>query len=481
MKEILKDGVMPIGAYCSPQPATSKDGGYKSRITAEQYRRMADCGVNIVYFHNEIFGTETENDAFKALDCAAGAGIQCFVRDALAGEYVALPDEKSGARGYTNLTESEKAELDERFEKSLRRYCRHSAFGGISFWDEPGYDSFDGIAAAKKVFERVCPNKIFYVNHFPYYITPEQYQFGYWSNRKKGECTIGQFLVEEGKRNIDRYDYLYKGFIDKVKPEMFSYDAYPFLTLGSAKTGVHEVLWELPQYLHGMEEKTGIPFWAFLQAGGQWEGNTAVRLPTEGECRLGVSVPLLYGAKGLQIFPYAYPNDWLEDHTAEAGMVDRYGEKTRWYGWYKSIFKHVKAMESRLMRAKLKAVVKIGRYENSLPPKEELDKILWSECIFRGELPACESIEKYLPQGVLRGAEADTQCLIGCMEKENRELFFAVNDSSVVQASLKLVFGEKAVFTVIRNGETKEERIDGWSGILLPGECVLLEKNEKGN
>lgn len=476
MREFLKNKVMPIGAYCSPQPASSRDGGYPTRITLEQYKLLAECGVNVVYFHNEVFGTATEQDAFTALDLAEKVGVKCYVRDACAWEYVSLGGAEHGKRSYLSLTAEEKTELDRRFEASLKRYCNHVAFGGISFWDEPGYDSFEGIARAKKVFDRVCPDKTFYVNHFPYYITPEQYQFGFWCRNKRGEGNIPQFQIVEGGRNIDRYDYLYKGFVEKVQPELFSYDAYPFTTLGSAETGVHEVLWEMPQYLSGMERETGIPYWAFLQVGGKWEGSMHVRLTTEAECRLGVSVPLLYGAKGLQLFPYMYPNDWLDDHVAEAGVIDRHGEKTRWYEWYKKIFQHVKAMQSRLMTAKLNAILCVGEYENGLPSKEEMSQIQWSECIYQGELSKCKSIEAQTPYGALQEVTAKTQCLIGCMENAGKAIYFIVNNSTQVSVNPTLSFDGVYTFTVIKEGKETQVTASAWTAELLPGECVLLEK-----
>lgn len=476
MKEFLKNKEMPIGAYCSPQPATKRGGGKESRITLQQYKLLKECGVNVVYCHNEVFGTETEKDAFLALDYAKEVGVKCYVRDAIAWEYISLGGAEHGKRSYLTLTDEEKDDLDKRFETSLKRYCNHEAFGGISFWDEPGYDSFDAIARAKTVFERVCPNKTFYVNHFPYYITPEQFQFGYWCRNKRGEGNIPQFQVVEGIRNIQRYDYLYKGFIEKVKPELFSYDAYPFSTLGTAETGVHEVLWEMPQYLSGMERETGVPYWAFLQAGGMWEGSTHVRLPNEAECRLGVSVPLLYGAKGLQLFPYMFPNDWLDDPVAQAGVIGRNGEKTVWYGYYQEIFKHVKAMQSRLMTAKLNAVVSVGKYENGLPSKEELAQIQWSDCIYQGELPKCKNIEVQLPYKSLKSASAKTQCLIGCMENDGKEMYFVVNNSTQVSAEITLDFDNAYEFRVVCQGKESARKTAQISVNLLAGECILIEK-----
>ncbi len=471
--------VMTIAAFCPPQTPTTRGGGFENRITLTQYEYMAECGINTVYGHSEVVGTDTEEYVFKALDLAEKTGLRYFVRDAIAREYMTLGEDGKGSKDFRTLTRQERDDLDERFVRSLNRYCNHPAFGGITFWDEPGYDSFDGIAAAKAVFERVCPDKVFYVNHFPYYITPEQYQFGFWCNRDKVKATVPEFKVTEGGRNIDRYKFLYESFIEKVKPEMFSYDAYPFLTLGSCKTGIHEVLYELPQYLHEMEKKNGTPYWVYLQAGGLWEGKSDVRIPTRAETRLDVYVPLLYGAKGLQVFPYMHPNDWITDETVDCGLVNKHGKKTERFYWYKDIFAHVRAMSDRLLNAEYKGIIKVGRYENGLPTKAELDKILWSECIFKGELPECGNNEINEFEGI-KEISASSQCLISCMKLNGNPMLLCLNNSATAKSLLTVKFDKTYDFTAIDKCGTLVSESATFVKTLGAGECVLIEL-EGGN
>ncbi len=474
MKNFLKKGIIPIGAYCPPQPPKDYGEGYPNRITEEQYKIMKEAGIDIVYAHNEVMNSPTEEYAFLSLDIAEKVGLKVYVRDKIAEEYTALGD-KEGYKAFPSLTEEEKRELDEKFEKSLKRYCGYKAFAGISFWDEPGYDSFDGIARAKKVFDKVCPDKTFYVNMYPYYILPVQYQFGYWCNQNKAKATNPHFDVVEGGRNIDRYAFLYDEFIRIVSPDFFSYDAYPFTSFDDALTSVHEVLWEIPQFLHGREVKNGVPFWVFLQAGGKWEGNSNVRVPTEAEVSLGVGVPLLYGAKGLQVFPYAYPNDWLPNNDAEAGLTDRYGKKTKLFDYYKKVFSYVRAMQSYLIKAELKGIIKSGEYKNGLPSKERLAEIKWSECIFQGELSPRENIEVD-NFGKIKKVESDVQCLTGCMEIEGKEGCFVVNNSSVFSSEYTVKWVEKDKFTVIHKGNKERILSDEVKLSLSPGDFALIVK-----
>ena len=466
----------PIGAFCSPQPPVTVGGKeYPNRITEEQYRLLKESGVNLVYAHNEVMGTATEKYAFDALDFAQKVGVKYLVRDVISKEYAATAGDSE--KWFKTLTEEEKIELDERYEKALLRYCNHPAFGGVCFFDEPGYDAFEGIARAKKVFERVCPNKIFYVNMFPYYIRPEQFQYGYWTGMKTGyKCTIPEFALREDGRNIERYKKLYEGAVQIANVDFFSYDAYPVWTIcKGAEKGIHEVLWEIPQYLSGMEKKTGVPFWSFLQAGGLWEGGMQIRVPNFAETSLGIGVPLLYGAKALQVFPYAYPNDWLTDEVANAGLVDAYGKKTERYEWFKKLFKNVQAMADTLLSSKLQGIISAGRYENGLD-EETLVTQPWHECVFRGELSKCENptVEKF---GSLEKVEAKTQCLVGCYLDENgSESFFVLNNSTTVSVNANCCFITDGKYEIVQDGEKRLQSGKSVQLQLTAGEFVLIKR-----
>lgn len=471
MLDFIKRGIIPIGAYCAPQ---CPSGELKNRITLEQYKIAKDCGVDIMYGHSEVIGTETEKYVFDALEICERVGMKYFVRDAIANEYIEIVTGDK-TKAFSDLNENEKKDLNERFKKSIERYCKYKAFGGIIFADEPGYDSLDGISEAQKVFKSLCPNKTFYVNMYPYYITPEQYQFGFRCSKVNRKSDIEEFRIIEGGRNIKRYEFLYRTYINKVKPEIFSYDAYPFITIGAMKTGVHEILWEMPQFLHMYELKNGTPYAAFLQAGGLWEGDTRTRVPTLGEVRLGVSVPLLYGAKCLQIFPYMFPNDWADDDVAYAGIVDANGNKTEFFDYYKQTLKQVKAISGYLLKSEIKGVIKSGKYSNGLPCKEEIENIRWSECIYQGDLPECGNME-ISPQKPLVNVDSKIQSLVGCLKTNTDEGYFVVNTSSTELNEVELIFDGEYHFDIIQSALKTEFFGSKITLHLQEGENVLVIK-----
>ena len=470
----IAKGKFPIGAYCSPQPKKEVNGTeYPSKVTYEHYKMLADLGVTVVYGHAEAIGGANEKYAFEALKLCEEVGMQYLVRDLIAEEYVSL-----GHREYKDwrkLTEEERAELDERFRRRIRKYKGYKAFAGISFFDEPGTDSFEGIAAAKRVFKSECPDKLFYVNLMPNNTGAKQLQYG--------ACQIGvpnstDENLKEERGNGARYVYLLQKYKEIVQPDLISYDSYPYVSLGGVESVIHIALYELLQICAWAEREYGIPYWPFMQVGGMWEGSLDTRIPDYAEMNLYVNAALAYGAKGIQLFPTCFPNDWLEDEIADAGVIDRYGKKTKFYYYLKTILPQVQACGDILQESKLEKLIVSGAYCGLLPSEEELKKIPWNETIYRGKLSECKNIEAK-EWKELRKTEATSQFLIGCFDRAGKSVFYAVNNSVITAAHLKLEFDGEYEFTLIHRGKKevrtgKElylQRISAGEGVL-----ILLKK-----
>lgn len=466
---ILEENRIQVGAYCSPQPPCERDGvKYPSKITSEHYRALAELGVTVVYGHAEIIGRDSEKWVYEALQMCAEAGVKYFVRDGIAEEYVSL-----GFREYPawkSLAAAEKAELDKRFEKSIKKYKDYPAFAGISFYDEPGSDSFEGIAAAKAVFQRICPDKVFYVNMLPHHISAEQLQYGACQT---GVPAATDKMLAVGRGNDKRYVYFTEKFIKTVKPQVYSYDSYPFLTLGNVESMIHTALYELPQICSYNERTYGVPYWMFLQVGGKWEGS-ANRVTDEAEMRLQIGIAMAYGAKGVQLFPCCFPNDWLGDDVVEAGVFDRFGKITEQYEYLKRALKQVRACGGYLAKAEQKGRFFVGEYSGLLPPEEELKKIQWNETIYRGGFPELGRLDA--GRESCPTAEVTSQFILSRFESEaGKEMYLAVNNSIVTAANIRLCFGEDKKFTVVYRGKSKRrEGKNLYFQRVLPGDNLLI-------
>ncbi|MBS1305641.1 MAG: hypothetical protein ACLR3U_04650 [Christensenellaceae bacterium] len=434
MKKIFDKFI--VAMFCSPQPPAEKNGRkFPNKITLEQYLRAKELGFTTVYGHNEIVNTDTEKYAFEALELAEKAGLDYLVKDSIAEEYISLGNR--GYRPFSLLSEREKRKLDERFAQSLARYSDYPAFAGITFFDEPGSDSFEGIARAKKVFDRVCGDKLFYVNLMPYYITPEQYQYGYVTDARK--FTDENYAYS--RPNYQRYVHYLDKYI-RTEPDVLSYDVYPYVNYGSLTDTIHEGLYDMLGLFFEYSRRYSLPFMPYCQAGGEWEGGSA-RKVTDAEMRHQINISLLFGARGIQFFPYCFPNDWLDSPNDRCGAIDCDGRPTDTAASIKKALGVLKNLGSVLIKSTLKGIMSVGEFDGKYSA-EMLKNVEWSQTIFQGNIPHGE---RYMLKSIsdIERAEASSQVLIGEFDSG----FLLVNNSIKREASVHLKLRQTTCVTLI--------------------------------
>jgi hypothetical protein len=311
------------------------------------------------------------------------------------------------------------------------------------------------------VFKKEYPNKIFYVNLSPNNISSEQLEFGaHYARFKKSEDPN----IRIGVPNDKRYEYYLNKYFEAGIPDLISYDSYPFTTLENIETVIHNTLWEIQQIVNVFGKKYGVPYWNFLQIGGKWDG--WYREVNYAEMLLQIHISLAYGAKGIELFPCCFPNDFLMCGDICCGVFDQYGNPTKYYHWLSVIFKQVKAVEKHLMNSELKNTITAGKYSGLLPSKEEINKIQWNECIYQGELPEYGNInvDRYKE---LIAVDATSQVFIGCFDCDGETLYYLVNNSIVSATNVKLTFDGEYNFTVVKDGKEVEQ-----AGSELYFQCV---------
>lgn len=438
-------------AYCPPNPRVEFDGKvFPSAVNALQYDRMRDIGINLVYGSGEGIGSLQEAEVFQAISLCAERDMFYLPTDRIAGEYCSLGEGEYA--DWRTLDSSQRRELDDRFEKSLRRYCFLKGCGGISFRDEPGMEMFEGISAAKRVFERVCPDKLFYVNMFGHCVMPQQLQYGEIGTNM---VTDEALLVEPKEA---RYVNFMQRYLETVTPQLYSYDFYPMVTLGGIRSTVHKSLYELAllakRTLRGFGND--IPLWCFLQAGGGWENSAHVRIPVVAEILLQVNVMLALGVNGLEIFPYYFPACWHADPIAGGALVDVEGNLTEEYEYFRKALLPLRSCREVFTEYEHCGFMLSGEFIGLLPDENTLSTVLWNDCIYRGNLQDEERLEGFDP--ILR-VEASSEVLIGCYCKGesravwlvNNSIVTAVNVSVYLQKSMNVCvihcLKEKSVFT----------------------------------
>lgn len=463
---------MAISTYCAPQVPITFDGeDYPDRVTEEQYRKLKDCGLNLAMGQSEVMNTPTEKFVFRALEICEKLGIKYLVKDNICREYCGLGGKYKDCR---KMTEEEKQELDDRFYKSLLRYKDYPAFEGIIMVDEPGSDMFPSIARAKKVFDKVCPDKIFFVNLFPYYISEKQYQFG-WEKGVDGDIDIEYKPFV--KPNIERYMHHLKLFLDTVDTEIVCFDAYPFVAMKGFEQAVHYVHFELTQYVAQVCRERKKKFWFCLQTGGKWYND--VRITTFGEAQLNVNIPLAYGASGFVMYTGCFPNDCLENKKEHSGILGRYGERTEQYPVFDYAFMQIRAVEKYLSDAELKATVFSGsKYFGLLKNADKIAEYENAEgggrSVYDGRIPEYGdiSVKEYKE---LKGVFSTTQVMVSCFELNGKSEFMVVNTSPYAATDFTLKFDNEYEMEYIKGTYVDNVKSDVLTVDILPaGEFVFI-------
>lgn len=474
--EIFQNEIV-VSVFCPPEGGFTRNGvEYPDRINEEQFKLLKDCGVNVVYGHPiDSNRPESLAELFKSMDICEKVGLVYFVRDIVTVDGYCCKGE--GKKLYTELTDEEKADLDRRYEESLRKYKDHPAFGGVLFVDEPGSAGFPGIKAGKKVFDRVCPGKRFYVNLYPMYMAATHFQYG-WS--KKGAETDPEYEVLK-HTNLERFKHHFTQFMDVVDPDIVSYDAYCYWNINGLPNTVHRAQWDMTQYVTSECRKHGKEYWHFLQVGGQFEGGpkSDLRITSFGEVNLGVSVALGYGARALELFPGCSPNCY-QQYGSHDGFIDCFGKINEQYPMYQYAFMQVKAIEKYLVHAKLKAqIVSDAPYFGLLPDAKVIRAMedQWKgagDTVFDGTFLPDGNIQ-VSEYGALKGISSTSQCIVSCFEKNGETFYFLWNNSPYAASDVTLHFDDAYVYertqrTVTDHSEGKDLTIHA----LPAGENVLI-------
>ena len=479
--EMFQDKII-ISVFCSPEgPVTFNGVDYPDRINEQQYQMLKDCGVNVVYGH-EVFMDKPESVAelFKAMDICEKLGLVYFVRDYITDQYcwktTGIGKDGRQQKLYNEWTPEEKAAIDAKFEANLRIYKDHPAFGGVLFSDEPGSANFGGIKAGKAVFDRVCPDKRFYVNLYPMYCTPRQFQYGqtpYEEGPTDEAYTVLKYT------NLQRFQHHFRQFMDITDPDIVSFDAYTYWDIAGIHNTVHRAQWDMTQYVSSECRKHGKEYWHFLQVGGRFCGEEHLRITNFGDVNLGVSIALGYGARALEMFTGCAPVDYLGSNSHD-GILDIFGNRTEQYPMYQYAFMQVKAIEKYLANAKLKAqIVSDAPYFGLLPPAKVIRDIedQWKgagDTVFDGTFLPDGNIQ-VAEYGALKGITSTSQCIVSCFEKNGETFYFLWNNSPYAASDVTLHFDGEYVYehtqrTVADTSEGKDLTIYA----LPAGENVLV-------
>jgi len=295
---------MPISFWCGPP---------EPFITLDQYRQIAAAGFTVVM--PPCDGEMTVARNHKILDTARAAGLKAIIQDAR------MPLSISGnPTALTNL------------RAIVKEYKHHPALMGYFVTDEPGAEAFGGLAEVSAELKRLDPDRIAYINLLPSYATSDL------------NATPSQLQTD----SYDRYLGL---FIQKVKPDVLSWDFYHFMKNGD-RPGFLGNLYAAQRAVGGLQPP--IPFWQIVLS----VEHGPYRALTEAELRFEAMQTLVFGGSGLVYFTYWQPND--PSFKWSNSIRNRDGTPGPLYQPVKNVNAEVKTLAKYLFGAKLISTFQSG-------------------------------------------------------------------------------------------------------------------------
>ena len=199
--------------YCAPT-GENKAKNLPDRVTDEVFSALAEAGINRI-IGNVYDGREDTRQ--RTAELCEKYQIQYFPSPKTAEEYARILPGENGEKPFTELTEQEKEDLDARFVAEIQKLSEYPAFTGIFLQDEAGYMSFEGIAHAKKVFDKHFKKYEFHNNFFSYSINEEIFWGGMNGKApKEVPFKLEGDLAITFENRFNFYDKLVEGLLTKA-------------------------------------------------------------------------------------------------------------------------------------------------------------------------------------------------------------------------------------------------------------------------
>ena len=413
--------VMPIGAYYGPNETDykSENGNQAFDFVSDEFYSLVDAvGVNFLCSTRDFYELKPQS-VHKGLQLCEKYNMGYFVMDS----------------DIWNVALENPSNLKEIVTERISEYSHYMSYLGQAVYDEPVTKQFETMASLYRIIEDLDTDAYGYGNLFPVYNQRIDY--------------TGTSEVIEYAEYVDRY-------LKTVKPKMLSYDHYLYTTENTVVDGIY---FENMSIVREKAQEYGIPFWTFIQCGGQWseKGNVAKPdpiYPNEGEFIWNVNTCLAYGAKGIQYFTLTQP-PWFSETQQGAnyeinGMVGALGNINRWYYYAEKANKQIEAIDHVLMNAYNYGVKLGGEAKDGIKGNEVIDGA------FRQ----------------LKKVKGDA--IVGCFDYYGKTALYAVNYSRSEKNTITLDFDGKYGMQVVQRAVTRNYAGNSVGLTLEAGEGALI-------
>lgn len=426
--------VMPIGGYYGPIASyRDEEFGYVSEdfLQNKYFQMIADCGLNIIVSADSDYAKNSQ-EVENTLELCEKYNLRFFVKDS----------------GITNDMTADEV------KKRIDFYRSAKAFSGICVIDEPSACGFPKRFNGEQL---LVDSPVHKYGRLATHVNEDEHLIGY--------VNLLPFYYWMGNTVEEYYNYV-EECCKECQLKVLSYDHYPF-DFAERENALETYFMNLG-IIRDAAVQRNIPFWAFIQCGGQWNDRknhfeSRPYYPTEGEFLWNVNTCLAMGARGIQYFPLVQPH-WFGfaidgDDSRRNGLIGSDGVANAWYTYAKKANRQIVAVDEILMNATHRGVL---AYEKTRTYVERV---------------GCVLQEKDISEITNVKTEA-AGVFIGCFDYNGQTAFYVVNGDMENQQEVELQFSGNCNMRLVSSLEMEHITTNQITLIQKPGDAtlVLIEK-----
>ena len=443
--DFIGDDTMPITGFNGPYVVSDANDAmlFPDYITDEYFKMIADSGVNAIITNNFDYALYPDKMK-KMLELGEEYGVGIYVQDSKLEELTTETDVKA----------------------RLAEYDSYESFVGVHLVDEPGTDTYKSTSTSGLVSDYTTLAGILnklgiktYTNAFPLVDTTDN---TFW------ESIFGsQGIKDEDKENYTEY---IETINSQLNPVALMWDYYPFAIKAEDRSTVvteHSLyFWNMGE-IRRQAQATNKPFWAFVQAGANWNDagdyfDTQIYATTEGQFKWNMNTALAFGAQGIQYFPLIQPYHFAYAGSSAAdkqwdfernGLIGAFGNKTDWYDYAVEANTHLGEIDGVLMDSYSKQIIAIGSAQSDT-----------------SGVDGVTTTASY--NNVLTNATGNA--LIGCFDYKGKTALYVVNYDYDAAGTVTLTFNGTQNITMIEDAVASETSASSLSLSMEAGEGILL-------
>ena len=435
--------VMPISGFYGPDSA--------DKVNDETFRLIAESGINIINYLPLSNNPDNLKDTLRSLALAEKYGLGMYLNDGSMNTLTVDANNDVTAHSYLSSASD--------LATAMSQYGAYQSYLGVHVYDEPRLKTGEDLDYSEN-----------YLGRYKYYEGLME--------ALKPYANIENYINLQGAGGFTPgvYKTFVESLVDDVK--LLSFDAYLYFDEQEPiKTYKRNGYLETLDTMRAVSKENGVPFWAFVQAGTDYDktNHATTGYYTEADTLWMVNTSLAFGAKGIEYFPLMQPIYFsgVTENTNDFdrnGLIGANGETTRYYSMVQKANTQIAAVDEVLMNADNKGVIAIGNAASEITAAGTQRDYTFESILEK-------TGGKYTDQLLNVTASGADGAMVGCFDYRGNEAYYVTNYSRTDGASqqIALTFDTNYDLKVIKDGVSYDCDASGYIQLTVDsGEGILV-------